>query len=99
MPKLSSGGLQLYFRLCSDHLSIEAIPTKPLSIDFVKLRDRKVAGYETLMWTPHFVVLKSGEGEEITVRRNGRMIVRKATSETEAKIIAAEVMSALLESP
>jgi hypothetical protein len=48
------------------------------------------------MWTPHFVVLRSLGGQEITLRGNGRMVVRKAASEESAKQIATEVMSLAL---
>jgi hypothetical protein len=86
----------LFFRLCSDHLSIEAIPRRPFVVDFAKMKDTRLSSYELLMWTPHFVVLRSLGGQEITLRGNGRMVVRKAASEESAKQIATEVMSLAL---
>jgi len=44
------------------------------------------------MWTPHFIVLRGRGGQEITVRRDGRMVVRKAPSEEAAREIAENVM-------
>jgi hypothetical protein len=48
-----------------------------------------------MMWTPHFVVLKNVAGEEITLRKDGRMIIRRAASEPEAQRVAIEVMGAV----
>lgn len=88
-------GSQLYFKLCSDRVSIEAIPTRRLKVDFRKMKDRTIKDHELVMWTPHFAVVRNTEGQEITVRQDGRMIVRKATSETTARK-SAEVMMELV---
>lgn len=85
----------LFFKLCSDHLSIEAIPRRTIRIDIAELKDRAILGLELMLWTPHFVVLRNHEGQEITLRKDGRMIIRKAESETVAKRAAAEVMNAV----
>jgi hypothetical protein len=84
---------RLFFKLCSDHLSIEAIPRKAIMIDLSRLKDRTLTGHELMLWTPHFVVLRNEHGHEITLRRDGRMIVRKARSEEVARRTADEVMS------
>jgi hypothetical protein len=83
----------LFFRLCSDHLSIEAIPRKATKLDLARLKDRLISGHELMLWTPHFVVLRNREGHEITLRRDGRMIIRKVRSEQVAARAAEEVMS------
>lgn len=85
----------LFFKLCSDHLSIEAIPRRTIRIDIAELKHRAISGLELMLWTPHFVVLRNHEGQEITLRRDGRMIIRKAESEPVAKRAAAEVMDAV----
>ncbi len=82
---------QIYFRLCSDHLSVEAIPRTRMKIDFVKLRNHPPDDYELIMWTPHFAILRTREGVEITLRQDGRMIVRKSSSENIAHQTAAEM--------
>jgi hypothetical protein len=48
-----------------------------------------------MMWTPQFVVLKNRLGHEITLRKNGRMIIRKAATEPEAQRAATEVMDSI----
>jgi hypothetical protein len=86
---------QLFFKLCSDHLSIEAIPRTSLKLDLLRLKDKPLAKYETMMWTPQFVVLKNQAGQEITLRKDGRMVIRRAASEPEAHRAAIDVMSVI----
>ena len=83
---------QIYFKLCSDHLSIEAIPRTRTKVDFIRMRDHLPQEYEILMWTPHFAVLRTHGGVEITLRRDGRMIVRKSSSETVAQKVAVDLI-------
>ena len=87
---------QIYFKLCSDHLSVEAIPKSRVQVDFVKMKHDVSQLFEMVMWTPHFVVVRNRGGQEITVRRDGRMLVRKAGSETVAREAAAEMFALVL---
>jgi hypothetical protein len=86
-------GNQLFFKLCSDHLSFEAIPKSTLTIDLQKLKDRTIRNHELVMWTPQFVILKNRQGQEITLRRDGRMVIRKVASEPMARNAASRVLS------
>jgi len=82
---------QLFFKLCSDHLSIEAIPKSKLRLDLSRLR----AGFDDFavtIWTPHFMVMRRVSGEEVTLRRDGRMIVRNSDSQRAAEAAAARVL-------
>ena len=88
--------LPLFFKLCSDHLSVEAIPRKPLTIDIEAMKGQPIHKHELMMWTPHFVILRNKTGQEITLRRDGRMIVRKASSEQLAHAAATDVMSLVM---
>jgi hypothetical protein len=87
----------LFFKLCSDHLSIEAIPRQRLAVDLQRIKRESLREHEVIMWTPQFVVLKNAGGQEITLRRNGRMVVRKAESEEVAREAASRVISVVLE--
>jgi hypothetical protein len=88
---------QLFFRLCSDHLSVEAIPKRRLRIDFNEIKQKLESKYRVLMWTPYFVVLGIISGvEEITLRRDGRMIIRKAGSDEMARLEAVRLLGVLL---
>jgi hypothetical protein len=90
-------GDQLFFKLCSDHLSVEAIPRSRLRIDFVKMKRSLESEYQVLMWTPYFVVLKSVAGNvEITLRKDGRMIIRKTVSEERARLEGRRLLDLLI---
>jgi hypothetical protein len=87
---------QIYFKLCSDHLSIEAIPKTRIRVNFTKMKERPPQDHEIIMWTPHFVVVRNHTGQEITLRGDGRMLVRNAQSEIIARQAAAEMMTLVL---
>jgi hypothetical protein len=82
----------LFFKLCSDHLSIEAIPRAKLRVDLSKLKTG-VDHFVVTIWTPHFMVMKGASGEEVTLRRDGRMIVRNSGSQAAAEAAAIRVLS------
>ncbi len=96
MAEFRRSVVPLFFKLCSDHLSIEAIPKRPLAVDFSKMKGESFSGHELMMWTPHFAVLKNKSGLEITLRKDGRMIVRNAATEKVAQDAATEVMRLVL---
>lgn len=88
---------QLYFRLCSDHLSIEAVPRKRVRVDLQRMKENPVSGHDLVMWTPGFAVLRNQRGHEITLRRDGRMIVRKAVSDVAAHECAERLLEIVME--
>lgn len=79
---------QLFFKLCSDHLAIEAIPRTKFTLNFSRIREILEANYTCILWSQYFVVLRSREGEEITLRKDGRMIIRNAKTEQDAHSVA-----------
>jgi hypothetical protein len=87
---------QLFFKLCSDHLSIEAIPRRHVTMNFDGIKEAPPQNYDVLMYTPQFVVFRNAKGHEITVRKNGRMVIRKAPSESAARTSATETWEILL---
>jgi hypothetical protein len=66
-----------------------------MKIDLLRLRDRPIFGHELMLWTPHFVILRNMNGHEITLRRDGRMIIRRASTEQGARRSADEIMTAV----
>jgi hypothetical protein len=96
MTNFQENHVPLFFKLCSDHLSVEAIPRKALGIDLEAMKGKPIREHEVMMWTPHFVVLRNTSGQEITLRRDGRMVVRKASTEQVARDAAMGVMSLVL---
>ena len=87
---------QLFFKLCSDHLSIEAIPKSKVRLDLSKMR----GGFDDFvvkMWTPRFAVMSNPNGIMITLRSDGHIIVRNSESEAEAKAAATRVLRRISE--
>jgi len=96
LPNVSIKQDQLFFRLCSDHLSIEAIPKKRLLIDLEAIKNHQPNQHTILLWTPHLVVLRNQRGHEVSLRKDGRMIIRKAESEEMAQRSAADALNLVL---
>jgi hypothetical protein len=55
-----------------------------------------VRNHELVMWTPQFVILKNHQGQEITLRSDGRMVIRKAATESIARDAALKIMALVL---
>jgi len=87
--------VQLLFKLCSDHSAVEAIPKRKVDIDLMRAKDNLNPEYRVAMSTPHFLVLRGLSGEDITLRKDGRMIVRNAESEEKARAAATRILSLL----
>ena len=85
----------LYVRLCSDHLSLEVIPRHNLRLDlkFLESALARSTGFSTLVASQHFLIVKHDRGAEITIRRDGRMIVRRASGEDEVRSLANELLN------
>jgi len=83
---------QFFFKLCSDHLSIEAIPKAKLRLDLSKFRTG-LDDFVVTIWTPHFMMMRCVSGEEVTLRSDGRMIVRNSGSQASAEAAAIRVLS------
>ncbi len=85
----------LYVRLCSDHLSLEVIPRHNLRLDlkFLESALARSAGFSTLVASQDFLMIKHDKGAEITIRRDGRMIVRRVSGEDEVRILANELLN------
>jgi len=62
-----------------------------LKLDLSKIK-KELDEFAVTIWTPHFVVMKGAGGEEITLRRDGRMIVRNTDSESRAQAAATRVL-------
>ena len=68
-----------------------------MKIDLNRMQNNSLSEHELMMWTPHFVILRNRRGQEITLKKDGRMIVRKADSEEVAKDAAVRLMALVLE--
>jgi hypothetical protein len=60
------------------------------------MREHPPENYEIVMWTPHFAIIRNLKGHEITLRGDGRMLIRNTKSEASARENAAEMIGLLL---
>ena len=50
------------------------------------------SGYKMLVHTPYIVVFKNPTGVEVTLSKNGRMLIKGVSGESEARAVAQEVL-------
>jgi len=79
--------------LCSDKAAFEVRIQPEISFDMTDLeRLLKSMKYNKIIVnTPHIVIFQS-KGAEVTLSRNGRMLIKKVRNEKEATAVASEVL-------
>jgi len=83
----------LAVKLCSDKAAFEARPKCSVSINMdmaegaLKMSD----DHEIIVATPHIIIVRSGKAE-VTLSRNGRMLVKKVLDQDEALRVARQVL-------
>lgn len=89
--------LPLLVKLCSDKAAFEARPVGKLSLnmDRTKRTLEKSRKHEIVIYTPHMLILRIGK-VETTISRDGRMLIKKVSSETEATQVASHILRTIL---
>jgi hypothetical protein len=88
----------LLVKLCSDKLSFEARTQKRLCLNMNKAK-RNLEGSEEhkiVVHTPHMIIFRTGKAE-ITLSKDGRMLIRKVPDEKEATRLARQTLRTILE--
>lgn len=52
--------------------------------------------YEILVHTPYIMVLKNPKGVEVTLSKNGRMLIKRISNENEARAVALDILQIAL---
>ena len=65
-------------------------------MDEVKKLFEAKSGYEILVHTPYILVFKNPKGVEVTLSKNGRMLIKGVSGEVEANAVAQEVLRTAL---
>lgn len=91
--------ISLFVKLCSDKAAFEARPQRRVTFDMNRLQElfRTTEEYEITMHTPHIIFLKNRRGREITFSKDGRMLLRKVSNESEARKLACDVFNLALD--
>jgi len=96
MTAKDSSSLKLIVKLCSDKAAFEARTSKRLTLNMgeVKRTLEQSKQHSIILDTPHVIILKSGRAE-ITLSRDGRMLIKRVSSDTEATQVATEMINVL----
>jgi len=90
--------IQFSIKLCSDKAAFEVLPLQKITfrMDDARRRLETAEGHEILVYTPHVMIFKS-KGAEVTLSRDGRMLIKKTRDEKEATLIAKEALRIIFE--
>lgn len=80
-------------RLCSDKAAFEVRIQRKVSFNMADLERllKSVKENEIMVNTPHILIFRS-KAAEVTLSKNGRMLIKKVQDEKEAKTVASEVL-------
>ncbi len=83
----------LMVKLCSDKAAFEARPKRNITID-MKLAKRRLetsGEHQIVIETPHIIIIQIGKAE-ITLSRDGRMLIKRVSTQNKATQIAREIL-------
>jgi len=85
--------IPFFIRLCSDKAAFEVqVKQKMLfRMDAVKKLFETAENHEIIVYTPHIMVFRS-RGAEVTLSKDGRILIKKVRDENEAMSVANEVL-------
>ncbi|UCE28653.1 MAG: hypothetical protein JSV85_05085 [Candidatus Bathyarchaeota archaeon] len=85
--------------LCSDKAAFEVKIRRKISFDMAELERllRFAKGNDIMVDTPHILIFRN-HGAEITLSKNGRMLIKKVRNEKEAMAVARKVLDIASES-
>lgn len=80
-------------KLCSDKAAFEVRVQRKIFFNLAKVEQllKSMKENEILVDTPHILIFRS-KGAEVTLSRNGRMLIKKVQDEKEATAVASEIL-------
>jgi len=86
-----------FVKLCSNKAAFEVRTQRKVFFNMYKVKQLLEAchDYEIVVYTPHLVVLRSGKAEA-TLSKDGRMLIKRVSSESEAIQIASKILRTAL---
>jgi len=89
--------IPLFVKLCSDKAAFEVRTKRNLSLSMneVKRRLEESREHKIIVYTPHVVILRSGN-TETTLSRDGRMLIKKVSDEAQAIEVATQILKTIL---
>ena len=89
----SEDPIPLMVKLCADKAAFDARIQRRVLFDMKKVKQEAedCRDLEIVVYTPHLIILKF-ETAEITLSKDGRMLIKKVANESEAKQIAQKIL-------
>jgi hypothetical protein len=90
-------GIPLLVKLCSDKAAYEVRMKNQTVFNMEKAKELLEAehNHKIIVYTPHMIILRSGTAEA-TFSRDGRMLIKKVSNETEATQVAHKIFQTAL---
>ena len=87
-----------FVKLCSDKAAYEARLKRQTSFNLLHAKQLFEASgnYQILVDTPHILILKNPKEVEVTLSKDGRMIIKKVADKAEAEKIAQKIFQIAL---
>jgi len=88
---------QIFVKLCSDKAAYEARIAQRLTLNMneAKRAIEQSTEHKIVVYTPHILILRSRKAET-TLSKDGRMLIKQVSSESEAADVARQIMQIVL---
>jgi hypothetical protein len=86
-------------KLCSDKAAFEVKFSQKLRLNMESIKKtlESSKGFEIVMYTPPIVILRSVAGVEVTLSKEGRILIKNVSSKDEAEIITRKLLQEIIE--
>jgi len=93
MTNEETPSIPLLVKLCADKAAFEVRLKHKVSFNMDKVRQLFEACREPeiVVYTPHMIILRSGRAET-TLSRDGRMLIKRVSNESEATQVALKIL-------
>ncbi len=90
--------IPFYIKLCSDKAAYEVKLQRKIDLPMEHLKHlfETTKRYEIVMYTPYITVIRNRHGAEVTLSKDGRILIKEVFVESEARDIAENLLSILL---
>jgi len=97
MTNEEAPSIPLFVKLCSDGAAFEVRIQRKVFFNMDKVRQlfETCHDFEIVVYTPHMIILRSGRAET-TLSKDGRMLIKKVSNESEATQIARKILRTAL---
>ncbi len=91
--------IPFFVKLCSDKAAYELKLQRKIDFTMERLEQQCEATkkFEIVVSTPYVTIMRTQQGAEVTLSKDGRILIKEVLIESEAREIAAKVLQFLLD--